>query len=300
MQFSINAAMRRKESYEEYILNYKTCKNCSCCLLFEYKQNSFCTKKCAATYNNKIRKESGWERSKESKEKVSASLISYHDDIKLAKYGFISPHIYDKSCTKCAIDFITHSKNKKLCDTCTVERKTIAAKLYYERKLRSINKNKFSKVLFKKCLMCENIVLISYKKRSQTCSKACQSKIMSIKASERLRDPNFRKDRYGRHKMSYMEKSFMEWLDSKNIIHEHEKHFFNHEINKHYFTDFYFENLKLVIELDGTQHRKTIEKDMIRDEFLTRVHGLTVVRVTHKQYIKKERLEEIKTLLGVS
>ena len=55
-----------------------------------------------------------------------------------------------------------------------------------------------------------------------------------------------------------------------------------------------------MIELDGTQHRKTVEKDKVRDEYLTRVHGLTVVRITHKEYREKSRLHEICELLDIT
>ena len=63
--------------------------------------------------------------------------------------------------------------------------------------------------------------------------------------------------------------------------------------------DFLFKDKNLVIELDGTQHRKTVEKDRIRDEYLRRVHNLTVIRITHKEYRQKSRLVEICELLGV-
>ena len=40
------------------------------------------------------------------------------------------------------------------------------------------------------------------------------------------------------------------------------------DIIKTYFGDFYFPSLYLLIELDGTQHLKTIEYDIERDNYL--------------------------------
>lgn len=63
------------------------------------------------------------------------------------------------------------------------------------------------------------------------------------------------------------------------------RHVWNEELKKNYFTDFCFENLKLIIELDGTQHRKTVEADKIRDEYLTR-KGYEVIRISYEEYRK--------------
>ena len=50
--------------------------------------------------------------------------------------------------------------------------------------------------------------------------------------------------------------------------------------------DFIFESKKLIIELDGTQHKKTVEQDAIRDKwFLTK--GYNVVRITIDEFKKK-------------
>jgi very-short-patch-repair endonuclease len=68
-------------------------------------------------------------------------------------------------------------------------------------------------------------------------------------------------------------------------------------LNKSYYVDFLFEDLNLIIELDGKQHEKTKEKDTIRDEFLKRVYNLNIVRITHKEYKTKSRIDEIKRLL---
>ena len=101
-----------------------------------------------------------------------------------------------------------------------------------------------------------------------------------------LKNPENRKS-IGRGKQSWMEQSFQKWLE-ENLIEgwETEKHFWSPTIRKNYYCDFVFENKKLIIELDGTQHLKTIEQDKIRDDWLGTL-GYRVVRVQHKEF--KER-----------
>jgi len=96
-----------------------------------------------------------------------------------------------------------------------------------------------------------------------------------------------------------MEKSFEDWLIAHSINFETEIHFKNHKLNKHYFADFVFHDLKLIIELDGSQHLKTVEKDRIRDEYITSEYGFTVVRITHREYQNKSKLSLICNLLGI-
>lgn len=285
--FKNNAQMRHTQQKNIYITNYNVCSFCGCCLLYEYRRNKFCSSRCAATYNNSLRKESGWKRSDESKQKTRNSLILYHDN-----GGLIATKL--KRCKRCGTDYKSNSKNKRLCDACSDYRKSVA-QLNKDKKM----KPNFCKIEFKQCEVCQRTISHTQSKRPKTCGRECHLKLLSKLSTERLKDPSFRTGRYGRHKKSYMETSFMEWLNKHGVKYEDEKHFYNFEINKHYFTDFYFEQLNLVIELDGNQHNKTKEKDLIRDEFLTRIHGLTVVRITHDEYKKKTRIEEIKKILNL-
>jgi len=71
-----------------------------------------------------------------------------------------------------------------------------------------------------------------------------------------------------------------------NLILKKTVHFWNDEIKKNYFPDFIFESKKLIIELDGTQHRKTVEQDSVRDTWFNN-KGYTVVRILHSEF--KER-----------
>jgi very-short-patch-repair endonuclease len=104
--------------------------------------------------------------------------------------------------------------------------------------------------------------------------------------TEWLKNPLNRKN-LGRHKKSWMELTFEEYLKCNNIEGwDTEIHFWNDELKKNYFPDFIFENKKLIIELDGTQHKKTVEQDSIRDKWFNN-KGYKVIRITHSEF--KER-----------
>lgn len=104
--------------------------------------------------------------------------------------------------------------------------------------------------------------------------------------SEWLKNPLNRKN-LGRHKRSWMELTFEKYLQENNIIGwDTEVHFWNDDLRKNYFPDFIFEKQKLIIELDGTQHKKTVEQDTIRDRwFLTK--GYNVVRISVEEFKKR-------------
>ena len=55
---------------------------------------------------------------------------------------------------------------------------------------------------------------------------------------------------------------------------------------KNYFADFIFEDKKLIIELDGTQHKKTVEQDAIRDAWFNS-KGYTVIRIPVEEFKKR-------------
>lgn len=98
-----------------------------------------------------------------------------------------------------------------------------------------------------------------------------------------LKNPENRKN-YGRGKKSWMELCFEKWLTENQFKNwEYDKHFWNEVDRKNYYADFCFEELKLIIELDGTQHLKSIEKDAIRDQYLNSI-GYKVIRITHKEF----------------
>lgn len=104
--------------------------------------------------------------------------------------------------------------------------------------------------------------------------------------TEWLKNSENRKN-LGRHKRSWMELTFESYLKENNITGwDTEVHFWNTVLRKNYFPDFIFESKKLIIELDGTQHRKTVEQDAIRDKWFSD-KGYRVIRISHPEF--KER-----------
>lgn len=104
--------------------------------------------------------------------------------------------------------------------------------------------------------------------------------------TEWLKNSENRKN-LGRHKRSWMELTFEKYLKENNITEwDTEVHFWNDKLCKNYFPDFIFESKKLIIELDGTQHRKTVEQDSLRDEWFT-TRGYEVIRVPVEEFKKR-------------
>ncbi len=120
----------------------------------------------------------------------------------------------------------------------------------------------------------------------KTCSSTCLKTYQSQKASENLR--NNRHKYVGPHKRSWMERTFVEWLEKHNITkgiygYWDEVHF-KHTVNnkkKNGWADFVFVSRKLIIELDGTHHRTRADLDAVRDSHLSSMRGYTVVRISH-------------------
>lgn len=109
---------------------------------------------------------------------------------------------------------------------------------------------------------------------------------LSVIRTAWLKIPENRKN-YGRHKKSWMELTFESYLSANNITGwDVELHFWNDELSKNYYPDFIFEDKKLIIELDGTQHRNTVVQDGIRDQwFISK--GYSVIRIPYAEF--KER-----------
>ena len=135
--------------------------------------------------------------------------------------------------------------------------------------------------------------------QNKTCSARCAKDIQSQKATERLKDPNYRKDHYiGRGQRSYLERSFSEWLLQQNITFQEEVSFRNVELNRTYFADFVLPKTKVIIELDGSQHANTAIQDAIRDSYIENTYGYKVYRITHSEYRNKSKLLLIQLLVA--
>lgn len=206
----------------------RTCKQCNTVFSVKLKSDKkiFCTRSCAAVYNN-----TGSKQSIETKEKISKS-------IKAIRPRIIGRTKYMNTCSQCNSIFKTHFKH------------------------------------------------------TQTCSRMCYSLLMSKKKSLWL--STNRSHIKGPTKRSWMEESFVKWLKINYNGRWYEQvYFWNEEQRKNGWADFVFPKLKLIIELDGSHHKKREHLDKIRDEYLTRVRGYEVIRITHKEYRSKKRIPEI-------
>lgn len=66
---------------------------------------------------------------------------------------------------------------------------------------------------------------------------------------------------------------------------------------KLYYGDFYFPELNLLIELDGSQHEQTKEYDLQRDALILEYYNIQTIRISHKEYIFKLKLDLIESIL---
>jgi very-short-patch-repair endonuclease len=210
-------------------------------------------------------------------------------------------------CILCSIDLSHKPKNKFCSKSCAAKfnntRRKPRTNISKEKTRNSILMLQYpkTKVKFCKCEYClTNFIWNDIQKGSKRfCSQECIKENLSVKQSIRLKtDLEYRK-RLGRSNMSYMEISFAEYLRSAGLAYEQEKQFYNHILKRSYFVDFYFSELNLAIELDGSQHLKTKVQDSIRDKFITEHFGINIIRVSHKEYQSKSRIDEINMLLGI-
>lgn len=96
----------------------------------------------------------------------------------------------------------------------------------------------------------------------------------------------------GRYKRSWMEQIFEAYLTENIIIGwDTEVHFWSEDLNKNFYPDFLFEDKKLIIELDGTQHRKTVLQDTIRDAWFN-TQGYDVVRIAIEEFKRRHFSKE--------
>lgn len=212
-----------------------------------------------------------------------------------------------KKCDYCnkVLDFVDN--RKKFCNSSCAAKKTNKLKKGQKRKfskiaienIRSAANKRFgfpqTEIIFTICCCCTMKYFTRKKSPHKTCSNKCLRKLLSKQRSEYLCKIENRTN-YGRGKKSYLEKSFEDWLIKNNIKFECEKRFTNSELGKNYFVDFLFEDKKIIVELDGTQHFRTKNSDEIRDKYFQSI-GYNVIRITHKEYKLKTKEQLVLNLL---
>jgi very-short-patch-repair endonuclease len=116
-------------------------------------------------------------------------------------------------------------------------------------------------------------------------SEETKAKLSKL-ATERLKKSENRAN-IGRHKRSWMESTFEAYLEQVGIYdYVAEKHFWSPTLKKNFYVDFLFESKKLIVELDGTQHRATVENDKARDEWFRSI-GYNTVRVCVHEFRRR-------------
>lgn len=138
--------------------------------------------------------------------------------------------------------------------------------------------------------------------KTKTCSKKCGYELRSSnskKAQKVLILKGKHKGWNRRNTISYPEKFFMRVLKNNNINYEHNYPVKQKELglnsNYNYFLDFYMEEKKIDLEIDGKQHKYRKEHDDERDKNLIE-NGFIVYRIkwknintdNGKKYIKNE------------
>ena len=154
------------------------------------------------------------------------------------------------------------------------------------------------------CPVCNKPLTRQQKWRKRTyCSNKCRASCISEETNEKIRQNKLESVRNGTHKgwtsrnvISYPEKFFIEVLKNNKLEYKQ-----NFVISKrdlglndvsNYFLDFYFEDKKIDLEIDGKQHsyKDRKEKDIVRDKLLEDV-GIKVYRIKWKNPINEDNKE---------
>jgi len=207
---------------------------------------------------------------------------------------------YCKKCgTKIEVAYNANTKNV-CCNSCSFVIKKSGKK-------DSSRKYKISR-------FCDCGSLITDKNKSGFCRKCLGNspeykKKLSKSIKERVTNGSH-KGWSNRSIISYPEKFFIKVLENNNLLDKCKINFpirkrdLGISDNANYFLDFFFEEKKLDVEIDGKQHSyiERLESDKVRDELL-KAYGIKVYRISWKNPIneinKKYIEEEIAKLLDI-
>ncbi len=234
------------------------------------KDKKFCSNSCCATYMNE-------NRTKKERDTIS---------LKLKKTSTLKTTSKVKKPIKEKIIKIKYPRYKKL---------TSDFNIMYTVLYNITHVLKTTKGYKTTCISCSK-PLTSFKKPLKICSNEYFKIRMQQVHKER---PYLILDRSNPE--SYLEKSFREYIEQKGYIKnetfEQEKQW-KLSSGKRYISDFYFSKLNLIVELDGKQHEQTVEEDKIRDELIFNEFNVNTLRITHKEWVKKLKYDEIENLFN--
>lgn len=209
-----------------------------------------------------------------------------------------------KFCNRSCAAIYNNNKRKLSEET----KQKISASLIGKRKISNgiiVKRNRPKKEKVRKCEICKKTFIVPRIKNgtfsnSKICSVDC-FKILKSEASKRMMEKRISE---GKHKgwatrniISYPELFFMKVLTDNNILYHH-----NYPVPKqdlgidspyNYFLDFYIENKKIDLEIDGKQHKYRVDHDELRDNALNN-NGFYVYRIKWKNINTKSGQEYIK------
>ncbi len=224
-------------------------------------------------------------------EKATASAAAANREKMATKYGNVK-------CKQCGttIEIPKAIQGNQFCNHSCAATHTNQKRQITSNKTRSQTKIRTRKYIEKECVECNS--KFSTYTNAQTCSVKCACNLRK-KNTTYAHVPSNRT----RARPSYLEQSFDSWLKLNNMIDYTKEQPFRivdgeGKYLTTYFGDFYFPDLSLLIELDGTQHQNQIEYDQIRDARISNQYNIRIIRITHKEYINKSRLDEVKYELG--
>jgi len=242
----------------------------------------------------------------------------------------IKYEVIDKECPVCGDKFKTQKSHKSEKITCSTGcynkyrgprsedvKNKIATTLIKGNKNRKYKDRKNGKVLYpignKKsiCIVCDKEYTVGRVKsglysNSKTCSKECRFNLKSNNSKElqlKLIKEGRHKGWVSRNIMSYPERFFKKVLESNglegkfSINHPVAKRDLGLDCNSSYFLDFYFDDIKLDLEIDGKQHlmEDRVKSDKLRDKSLTdndydvyRIKWVSINTKNGKEYIRNE------------
>jgi very-short-patch-repair endonuclease len=267
----------------------RSCVFCNNSFITSDKNKKFCNLSCSTSNKNKVTREKKLlEYSINPKRCLRCdTAIAYHCST------------VNKFCSKsCAgiynnqrKDWSTIKTGPKSCETPTLQ-KSKAQRKY----VRRIGEQRSIYTKIKQCDICQKY----HPGIRKTCSKECQNQLLSQKMKKLIQDGHNPNKNRGRHKRSWLETSFEDWLTQNNVKNYiTEQPFKRLDQVKTYFADFYFPELSLIIELDGTQHKRTQEYDQERDRYISSAYNVEIIRISHKEYIQKTKLSLVENKLGI-
>jgi very-short-patch-repair endonuclease/predicted nucleic acid-binding Zn ribbon protein len=205
-----------------------------------------------------------------------------------------------KICPQCCEPIVYSKRDNKFCSySCGAKynnKRKDWSKIKTGPKPSGLPRKKWFTKQSKNCAVCNQSFIGLRKSCSESCLKILSSKLIRERIYNGW-DPNSNR---GRHKKSYLEQSFSEWLDNNypKLDYITEQPFKRLDMIKTYYADFYFPNLNLIIELDGSQHKHTQQYDSNRDDYITKTYDVNIVRISHQEYQSKSKIDLIKNLLG--